>query len=198
MAAPTLEEYRKATSIWINCHRGIAFHIEHFNYSSEEHQGLWRFFLWISEKNFPKRWDDFKCVPGEWPGNGIAFDDEYFPWPIDFAKPAPFYCTETNKIIDAVKVGVDYNHLWNEDERTGYNGNLEKLECGARRTIDNFLSSDNMDCLLFCPRKRDYFPIKKMYISEDGRRCFHKEYMKEYLARQRENKDSVEGENSSE
>ena len=132
---------------WRGTHMDVAFEISHHGVSDYQPQGVWCYYLIVSEsqlslKDFGKLWleptahydrSNGSKTPmypaGSWFGAQSLLDE------VGFHGGITFY--EKNQPVDGeqrwVKVGCDYNHLWDQEKLGAYNA--EWLEMDARKSI---------------------------------------------------------------
>lgn len=144
---PTYEEYKAGATQWRSNIKGVGVLLSHHGVRPEPdfitglpHPGTWAYYILVPEQMYPHRWDDFKCIRDEhgFEQNGKAFDAVDFHGRITWASSEPYFCRKTMRHWDGVKVGCDYNHLWDADGyySDGYDDVLHDAKISAAQFLD--------------------------------------------------------------
>lgn len=156
MSVPTYEQLLDGETFWTKRHRGFNYRIRYKGYrppnpEGREHDeiegfpGYWFAYLTVKEQSFPNRWEDFAHKPSS--GVGKAWDsisEDCTNGGIMVSYEESYYCDWTKRDWKAVRVGWDYNHLW--DGEQNYPSGLERISFDAKCLIDGLLY-ENPDCL---------------------------------------------------
>ena len=156
---PTRDEFLKGSTQWRFDNDGIPYIVAYHGYSDDPkwpHPGIWCYYLLIDELLFEAK--DFKKMVMKRRKNywGMAYDYHSFP-DFHFHGGVTFY--EINKSWDkknkkevrCLKVGCDYNHLW--DEEVGYHYSLDSVKIDAELSI---------------ARLNEMFPNRKLLCKYSG------------------------------
>ena len=144
---PTYEQMLEGSTTWKFEHRGIGYILSHHSYRegkqyedwySEPHPGTWCYYLVVSESQYPDSWVDFRNTDG---GYGLvagkAWDGVDFYGGISWNSDEPYYNRGYKRVVEAVKVGCDYNHSWDRD--SGYYHSFDMVKQDAINTIEDLL-----------------------------------------------------------
>lgn len=146
MTTPDYKTLLRGATTWREEHRQVTITLSHHGYSegneypgAEPQPGTWCYYLHLTEQMFrPADWAKLWLpeVIHDW---GISHD--YYSLPdLDFHGGCTFYETgtgwdKTNKRkIGAIKVGCDYNHLW--DREGGYWQDYDAVLRDAKHSVD--------------------------------------------------------------
>jgi len=147
---PTYEEMLRGCTTWKFNHKGIHYSLSHHGYSGDgkargvgdfgNHPGTWCYYLYANELQYPESWDSFKNIPKEgYTSNGSAWDCVDFYGGITWCSDEPFYDRKLGRIVVQVKVGCDYNHLW-DAEGFFYKG-FDDVKRDATNSVEDLLKT---------------------------------------------------------
>ncbi len=149
MSLPTLEQYRSGATTWRREHEQIIYNLAHWGVSDYQPQGIWNYYLYLPENMFqrPEDFALFNLEPKVSLGYGDKFrqDYDYYSIPdLELSGGITFYDRltginpATGEPMFVVKVGCDYNHLWNGER--GYSEDMEEVDRDAKRSLDVLVS----------------------------------------------------------
>lgn len=138
----------KQATKWRGAHRGVTFEISQHDVGGElRPDGIFCYYLYIMEKHAPNSFENEFWLTRTPPSAPGAWDDRHPIYPYMDAAFANVYwhggVTYYEKwagfdgAMRCVKIGCDYNHLW--DEGLSYHEN--DVASDARRTIDELIST---------------------------------------------------------
>jgi hypothetical protein len=144
---PSYDEVLKGNIQWREVHRDVSILLSFHGYRPDSdpvlyHSGIWCYYLLLDERMFkPKDWRKiwFKSKMTEF---GLYFDYYSFP-DVDFHGGITFYEQgntyerKSGKKIKTIKVGCDYNHLW--DSEVGYPACYETVLDDAKHSVDKLI-----------------------------------------------------------
>lgn len=142
---PTYSELLSGATRWIFRDLEIPYELAFHGYSEDARfpsAGTWCYYLLLAEQQFlPEDWAKL-CFEPEIRNWGQTYPYHQFP-DIDFHGGVTFY--EIKEVWDkqlakkmrVVKVGCDYNHLW--DSERGYPDTLENVKLDAQRSVRELL-----------------------------------------------------------
>lgn len=159
---PIYEEYLQGATTWKFSHEGIPYTLLHHGYreakqydtfSIEYHPGTWCYYLHVTEQMYPDSWGQFANQEGEYGlVTGPAWDYTDFYGGITFNSDEPFWDRKEKRHIQAVKVGCDYNHLWD-------------MECG----YSSGFTSVKQDAINSCRHLLRAFPLERVRCRWSGK-----------------------------
>jgi len=135
---PTAEQFLDSHAEWRREYRGVAYLIAWWGRSEYQPTGIWNMYLLLPEPMFPG--DTFQRVLCPKKTTTFAgrerevYDYMGFPDLAGFNGGVTYYDILSNDEGRVVKVGCDYNHLW--DGERGHPENLDWVDRDARRAID--------------------------------------------------------------
>lgn len=158
---------------WNGSHQNISYEIQHFGFSGSNSmnggKGIWTGYLYINEEMFPENgfdryWLEQKTVNF---GSSERKTYDYFELPFEVHSGLTYYSKESGFDEDprGVKVGWDYNHLW--DMESGYPACLETVQHDCERAIDVFLQW-NQDLNVRCGYNGRWYPKDQGKENEHG------------------------------
>lgn len=104
------------------------------------HPGTWCFYLIVPQDMFPDRWLDFvPCATQYGWEHTSAFDDDWFHGGITFVDLIRKFDRKTERFREYVKVGCDYNHIW--DEEIGFPYSLKSVKRDCQDAMEAFLEN---------------------------------------------------------
>lgn len=144
---PSPEEFLTSCARWHGKHRGIRYELSwHGMHSEHQPQGIWCWYIHLDDEQFQKEdWqklrlkrEDKQLFEGRWHRH-YCYDD--FPdleahggWTFG---EMTIYLGRDGKEHEHLKVGCDYNHLW--DHEGNYYQGKQEIERDVKRSIDLFL-----------------------------------------------------------
>ncbi len=175
---PTYEELLQGATTWRFDKCGITYTLSHHGYRGnparycdpfdyENHPGTWCFYLVVREQSFPHRWGDFALTRSDagFEQHPSLFDDLPFHGGVSWASTEPYFDRESAKHWQAVKIGCDYNHLW--DREACFPDTFNSVKCDAERAVDAFLEQ-NPDHWIPSRRSGQWGPKSDMLEMENG------------------------------
>ena len=147
---PTYKEMLQGRTTWKFDHKGINYVLSHHGYRGDgqvgdvidfyNHPGIWCYYLYANELQYPDSWGSFKNVPNEGhTSNGSAWDCVDFYGGITWSSDEPFYDRKLGRMVEQVKVGCDYNHLW--DAEGFYHNGFDDVKRDAVNSVNDLLKS---------------------------------------------------------
>lgn len=140
---PSYEQFLKGVTRWSEQHEGVTIELSFHPYQPEHHMmGTWCYYLLLPEQMFqPKDFKRLVCSQKtyDW---GKSYDYYKFP-DLDFHCGITFYeitkvwDKHQNKYMRVIKVGCDYNHLW--DNEAGYTDDYDSVLFDAKYSVRKLL-----------------------------------------------------------
>ena len=173
---PSYEELLTGSTTWNFKYKNLHYSIKHHSHRrgdeyewSTPHPGTWCYYLHIPEEMYPKhRWPAIRTVRDKhgYFDAGPAFDTIEFHGGITFAETSKYFNRKLQRTFELVKVGCDYNHLW--DEEAGYPDTLESVKRDAENSAKQFLDQ-NPDFNLCSAWSGIYDRPDQFYTAQNGR-----------------------------
>lgn len=149
---PTLDDFLKGAARWRGYHNGIAYELSWHGLSDYNPDGTWCYYLHLyGEQFYAEDWAQLRLESEDrefagsmhrhWRYDSFPDLDPHGGWTFGEMDK---YLSRDGKEYEHVKVGCDYNHLW--DRESGYWQGREAVEQDAKRSID-------LLCKMF-PRRR--------------------------------------------
>lgn len=148
--APTIEQYLKGNVRWRETYKGIGIELSFHGYTKAGEtpyeditHGTWCYYLLLNELMFrPEDWEQMLFTPyisdfGRETYDYYNFPDVDFHSGITFYEVTDYYDGKVKRRVNTIKVGCDYNHLW--DREAGYPDNYDSVLFDAKRSVSKLL-----------------------------------------------------------
>lgn len=144
---PSLDQYEQSCATWKRWYKGIGYTLSHHGISECQEEGIWCFYIHLLEEMFINP-DDFSKFDREPVLKKLGSDSiyetyDYYDVPdygfhggITFYDRT-FYVSKDGKKYKSLKIGCDYNHLW--DAESGYWQSLENVDYDCKSLIDKLV-----------------------------------------------------------
>ena len=145
---PTHDEYLQGSTTWRAQHLGQTYEVCHHGVSDYNPQGTWCFYVLLDERMFanPEDWKLFdlpiqeRKQPEGSTWRHFPYDDiPDMLWHCGptFGERRTEFDRKTGRDFGVIKVGCDYNHLW--DREAGYPYTLESVRQDAKACVEDFV-----------------------------------------------------------
>lgn len=174
MALPTLDQYRTGKTTWSRNHKGISYTLSHHGVSEYSPQGTWCFYIHLLEDQF-QRPEDFARFDREpevrefygtfrehYPYDDVP--DYGFHGGVTWYSRKVYPQRKTGEPTKALKIGCDYNHLW--DREGGYWQGLDNVASDAEALIDKLVAEVPMKTR--CAYSGRYDMPDQFYTARNG------------------------------
>lgn len=142
MSIPSFEEFQDSHAEWSGAHMGIRYLLSWHGRSDYQRQGIWCWYLLLNQEQFyPDDWQRLRLEKQDREFAGSMhrhWDYDAFPdleahggW--TYGKMET-YLGRDGREYEQVKVGCDYNHLW--DHEGGYPHTKSAVEADVRLAIE--------------------------------------------------------------
>lgn len=167
MTKPTYEEILQDGCVnWNFRKEGLIYQLSFHGCSEHQPQGIWCYYLIVTEQMFPHKWDTMKAVKGNYGYSAPKFwRNDWFASEITFAAPHNCLCRHQQKEIEGIKVGCDYNHIWHSE--MGYSDTFASVKRDAEITVEKFLA-DNPDYCWRSDFSNKWGKPEEFYIAKNG------------------------------
>jgi len=156
--APTLEQFLQGATRWRSKYKEINIELSFHDWREPDGfdpypHGTWCYYLILNEEMFePEDWNKLRfypyiCDSGYETYDYYKFPDVVFHGGVTFYELTKVYMKHVRRYVEIVKVGCDYNHLW--DSEGGYADTYETVLMDAKRTVRKLLEqfpNINMRC----------------------------------------------------
>lgn len=147
---PSYEELLSGATTWRFPHKtGLIYELSFHGYVplekrifADSGEGTWCYYLIVPEQMFPHRWDDFRCLISD---HGFhqptpTWERVDFDGGITFSETRTHWSRKEGRFTESVKVGCDYNHLWNAE--MGYPDTFASVKVDAESAVRRFLQQN--------------------------------------------------------
>ena len=173
---PTYEELLQGRTEWRFTHKNISYSLSHHGYRGDgnprdvvdfdNHPGTWCYYLYANELQYPESWESFKSIPkGGYTSNGPAWDSVDFYGGITWSSDEPFYSRNLGRMVEQVKVGCDYNHLW--DAEGYFHNGFDSVKRDAINSVNDLLIAFPLERVR-CEWSGKWVKLEDSYVAING------------------------------
>lgn len=145
---PEYSEYLSCSARWYGSHKGVKYELVHHGISDYQPEGIWCAYIYIYEHE-AEDFDKFYCPnevkkfidssPYRVTNDYYSIPDMGFSGGITFYKNENYPHPKTGEPARSIKIGCDYNHLW--DAERGYPDTLESVRHDTEALIEKYLDA---------------------------------------------------------
>jgi hypothetical protein len=150
MSKATYEELLEGSTTWSFKEGGIPYSLSYHGYRkpnptghpliSDGSPGTWCYYLHANKLMYPESWSQFANFRGDYGLNvGSAWNHVDFYGGITWNSDENFWDRKSAGIIEAVKIGCDYNHSWDHD--SGFINGFHSVKADAINTCKQLLEA---------------------------------------------------------
>jgi hypothetical protein len=177
MSKATYEELLQGSTTWnfkeggipysLNYHGYREFNPMEHTYPFEGHTGTWCYYLHVNKLMYPESWSQFANFRGEYGLNvGSAWNHSDFYGGITWNSDENFWDRQSERVIEAVKIGCDYNHSWDHD--AGFVNGLRSVKSDAINTCKQLLEAFPLERIR-CGYSGAWVKPEDSYVAINGR-----------------------------
>jgi hypothetical protein len=179
MSKATYEELLEGSTTWSFKEGGIPYSLSYFGYRkpdptahpllSEGSPGTWCYYLHANKLMYPESWSEFANYPSEYDCGSLAIGPAWdlvdFYGGITWNSNENFWDRKSAGIVEAVKVGCDYNHSWDHD--SGFVNGFHSVKADAINTCKQLLEAFPLERVR-CGYTGAWVKLEDSYVAVNG------------------------------